>query len=518
MNLLDINADVGESFGPYTLGMDAELMPLLSSANIACGFHAGDPTVMNRTVALAVRHGVAVGAHPGLPDLQGFGRRFMEISLEEIRDLLVYQIGALGAVAKRHGTRLRHVKPHGALYNMAVKNPDIWEVCANVIAELDRRMVLFALAGAASGRLEEIAARTGIRIARECFSDRNYMPDGSLAPRSRPDAMIHDPERAAAHVLDMAGGRLRCVDGSIRPLSPHTVCVHGDGPAAVETARIIRRRLAHNGVKIAPPDSFLPMPGPDTGPDTESDTVLETGGAVPVFSGPRFRAMGEGALIADLGQDLSPPVNRAVARVFRALSGKRHPAFGDIVPCNASLMLTYDPLLISEDAVKDILRKEICAAASGVRSAAGPAAAGRRVEIPVHYGGKDGPDLDWVAGYLGMRPADLITAHCAREYDVYMVGFMPGFPYLGQLPAHMTVPRKETPRTRVPGGSVGLANRQTGIYPASSPGGWQIIGRTDMLLFDPGSDPPAVLRMGDRVRFVPVRKIGGPPGHEETPR
>ncbi len=174
LNRIDLNSDVGESFGNYTLGLDAEVIPHISSANIACGYHAGDPAVMRKTVSLAKAHGVALGAHPGLPDLVGFGRRNMDVTIEEIKDFVTVQIGALQAVAALQGARLQHVKPHGALYNMAVKNPAIWDAVAEVMAALDPRLILFVLAGSDRGELEEIGRRRGIRIAFEFFADRAY--------------------------------------------------------------------------------------------------------------------------------------------------------------------------------------------------------------------------------------------------------------------------------------------------------------------------------------------------------
>jgi len=251
---IDLNSDVGESFGAYTMGLDAEVIPLISSANIACGYHAGDPAVMRRTVALALKHGVGLGAHPGLPDLVGFGRRNMEVSLEEIRDFVAYQIGALQSVAAIQGARLRHVKPHGALYNMAVKNPDIWDAVAEVMAAIDPALVLFVLAGSDRTALESIGRRRGIRIAYEFFADRAYNPDGSLVSRKLPGAVIHDHEVVAAKVLKLVTeGRVTAIDGSDIALHADTICVHGDNPEAVRLVKQIRTALAGAGVHVAPP-------------------------------------------------------------------------------------------------------------------------------------------------------------------------------------------------------------------------------------------------------------------------
>lgn len=257
-NKIDLNSDVGESFGVYKLGLDEEVIPLISSANIACGFHAGDPTVMKRTLSLAKQHGVGAGAHPGLPDLIGFGRRALDASLEEIRDFVAYQIGALQAFATLEGLRLQHVKPHGALYNMAVQNRAIWEAVAEVIADLDRELILVVLAGANRKELEAVGSSRGIRVAFEFFADRGYNPDGSLVSRKEPGAVIHDHEVAAQRVLRMVReGKVTTRDGTDIKLSADTICLHGDNPAAVNLAKGIRETLLGAGIEIAPMGTFF---------------------------------------------------------------------------------------------------------------------------------------------------------------------------------------------------------------------------------------------------------------------
>lgn len=257
-NRIDLNSDVGESFGVYKIGLDEEVVPVISSANVACGFHAGDPAVMRRTVALALQSGTAVGAHPGLPDLIGFGRRYMDASLKEIRDFVTYQIGALQAFAAAAGIRLQHVKPHGALYNMAVQNLKISEAVAEVISKLDKDLILVALAGPNRQELEDIGAHCGVRIAFEFFADRAYNPDGSLVSRREPGAVIHDPKAVSERVLKMAlSGKVLCKDGSEFELSADTICVHGDNPAAVQLVKRIREDLEASGVEIAPMGKVL---------------------------------------------------------------------------------------------------------------------------------------------------------------------------------------------------------------------------------------------------------------------
>jgi UPF0271 protein len=258
VNKIDLNSDVGESFGNYQLGLDEKIIPLISSANIACGFHAGDPTVMKRTIAIAKEYGVAPGAHPGFPDLMGFGRRKMDASLDEIKDYVTYQMGALQAFAAAQGMVLQHVKPHGALYNMAVEDMEIWDAVAEVIAAVDSGLILFVMAGPWRQDLEAIGARHGIRIAFEFFGDRAYNPDGTLVSRKLPGAVIHDHERVAEKVLKMVKeGKVVCIDGTEIELAAETICVHGDNPAALELVRNIREFLLEAGFEITAPESFL---------------------------------------------------------------------------------------------------------------------------------------------------------------------------------------------------------------------------------------------------------------------
>jgi UPF0271 protein len=245
---IDLNSDLGESFGPWTMGDDAALMHVITSANVACGFHAGDPGVMRQTVELARAHGVAVGAHPGFPDLAGFGRREMRCSPREVEDLVVYQVGALAAVAAAQGLRLQHVKAHGALYNMAAADAALAAAIARATASVDRDLVLFGLPGSA---LLSEGRKAGLQVAAEIFADRAYLADGSLAPRSRPGSVIHEPDAVVARAVQMVRERaVVSVDGATVPLEADTLCVHGDTPGAAGLARAIRAALELSGITV----------------------------------------------------------------------------------------------------------------------------------------------------------------------------------------------------------------------------------------------------------------------------
>jgi UPF0271 protein len=245
---VDLNADVGESFGIYVLGHDSALVPWLTSVNIACGFHAGDPAIMRETVALARSHAVAVGAHPGFPDLAGFGRREMRMSPREVEDLVVYQVGALAAVAAVQGVTLRHVKPHGALYTMAAADPALADAIARAVAAVDSRLVLVGLSGSA---LVRAGAQAGLSTASEAFADRAYERDGTLTPRSRPDAVLDDPALVCSRAVAMVHEQgVTTTDGTRVPLQVDTICVHGDTPGAAGMARRIRTALEQAGVVV----------------------------------------------------------------------------------------------------------------------------------------------------------------------------------------------------------------------------------------------------------------------------
>lgn len=247
---IDLNSDLGESFGNYTLGMDERILELISSANIACGFHAGDPDVMHRTVQLALKNNVALGAHPGFPDLVGFGRRTMGVSPQEVYTMMVYQIGALNGFIKAEGGKMQHVKPHGALYNMAAKDKKLAEAIAESLYKIDPELILFGLAGS---EMIHAAKRIGIRAIEEVFADRTYQKDGTLTPRSQANSMITNDQKAIAQVLKMVQEKkVTSVDGGDIPLQADTICVHGDGEHALNFAKKIKEKLEEANILVKP--------------------------------------------------------------------------------------------------------------------------------------------------------------------------------------------------------------------------------------------------------------------------
>lgn len=248
MYQIDLNCDLGESFGAYRIGMDEEVLQFITSANVACGFHAGDPSVMRKTVQLALKNNVKIGAHPGLPDLAGFGRRNMNISSQEAYDLVVYQIGALSSFLKAEGEKMQHVKPHGALYNMAAKNRELSEAIAEAVYKVDPQLILFGLAGS---ELVKAGEKIGLNTAHEVFSDRTYQQDGSLTPRTQPHALIHSYEDSVSQVIRMIKeGKVRSTQGVDVPVLAQTVCIHGDGPEALVFAKQLRESMQSEGIEV----------------------------------------------------------------------------------------------------------------------------------------------------------------------------------------------------------------------------------------------------------------------------
>ena len=248
MFVVDINSDLGESYGAYTVGNDKEVLKYISSANIACGYHAGDHNVMFETVRLSKNYRVQIGAHPGLPDIPGFGRREMNLSAREIYNLVIYQIGSLAAVCKVNGTVLAHVKPHGALYNMAAKNLEIAKAIAAAVYDFDPELVLFGLAGS---ELVKAGEEKGLIVAQEVFADRTYQPDGTLTPRTKENALIHDTQIAINRVIRMIKeGKVAAVDGADVKIKADSVCVHGDSPKALEFVTELKQALILENISI----------------------------------------------------------------------------------------------------------------------------------------------------------------------------------------------------------------------------------------------------------------------------
>jgi len=253
---VDINCDLGESYGNFKVGSDAEIMPYITSANVACGFHGGDPVTIAQTIALAKKHGVAVGAHPGYPDLMGFGRREMQLTYNEAKTYVIYQVGALQGFAKVFGAPLQHVKPHGAMYNMALKDEALARAITEAVLELDHNLIVFA---PPKSVLAKKAADAGLRVAHEFFADRAYNPDGSLVSRRLAGAVIEEPDKVVGRAVKaVKEGVVEAVNGELVELGTvHTICVHGDTPTALKLARALRSGLVKAGIEVEAVSRFI---------------------------------------------------------------------------------------------------------------------------------------------------------------------------------------------------------------------------------------------------------------------
>ncbi len=248
MLTIDLNSDLGESFGHYKIGQDDEVLKLITSANIACGYHAGDHNVMAKTVKLAAENKVAIGAHPGFQDLIGFGRRNIETSPRDIYHSLVYQISALQGFCKIHNVKMQHVKPHGALFNMASVDKNVAKAIAEAVYDCDPTLLLFGLSG---GELVRVGSQIGLTVANEVFADRTYQPNGTLTPRTEPNAMVDDVNDAVDRVIMMVEkGLTKAVDGTIIPLKADTICVHGDEPKALLFVKQLHQALTNHGITL----------------------------------------------------------------------------------------------------------------------------------------------------------------------------------------------------------------------------------------------------------------------------
>ena len=253
--MIDLNSDLGESFGRYILGNDEKLIPLITSANAACGFHAGDPVIIRKTVRLIKEAGIGAGAHPGFDDLQGFGRRNVILSKEELYACVLYQLGALDAFLKAEGLQMAHVKPHGAMYNMAAKDRAMAETICEAVYDYNRNLIILAQE---SGWLYRAAKLHGLRAAAEVYADRAYQEDGTLVPRSQPGSMIVDPQEALYRVIRMIKeGKVTAITGKDIAVKADSVCVHGDGEHALEFVRTIRKACAEEGITLAPLSTFV---------------------------------------------------------------------------------------------------------------------------------------------------------------------------------------------------------------------------------------------------------------------
>ena len=456
--LIDLNADLGEG-----AGNDRALMPYLSSANLSCGEHAGSPDDIRETARLALERGLRIGAHPGYPDRENFGRRSIQLDDEQLRATLQKQVKWLKSLVESLGGKLTHVKPHGALYNDIAFDRAKAQIVAQAIHDIDPGLVFVGLA---NSPCLEVARELGLPILGEFFADRSYTADGRLVGRDQPHALIHDAQHCLQRVRQLVErSTVTTETGSELPVDAGTVCLHGDSEQAIAFAAALA-----------------------------NDPILK--GAAP--SRLRYHPLGDSAFSIRFEQKISPQVHRAVQSLAEAIAREGIPGLIECVPSYAEIVVHYNPQLLPYRSLLQRLK------ASESQLAPDEPPSANVIEIPVCYEPPYAPDLEHVARHNDLTTDQVIALHSNPSYRVYMLGFTPGFPYLGGLDPRLATPRQEKPRLRVEAGSVGIAGEQTGIYPIASPGGWQVIGRSPFPLFAPESAKPFPIEPGDHIRFKPI--------------
>ncbi len=417
MRTIDLNADLGELADG---SLDAAVMPFISSANIACGAHAGSAESIRRTLRLALRHGVAIGAHPGYPDPANFGRVSMPFSTEALCALVLEQLRLLRRIAAEEGAAVRHVKLHGALYNDLADDYGRSLSLCRAIHGVDPKLRLIGRSGSACLRAAEDA---GLVAVHETFADRAYTQEGRLVPRSQPGAVIHDEAESLAQVEMMVlRNQVPTLGGKRFPIQADSVCVHGDNPSAIQFVSNLRAYFARHRIEVCPAGRLR-------------------------FS---YAALDETSLLARLPPRIAKSTHRRIRALQWALDGSA--GIRELVPCYAELKIDFDPALVSLD--------ELIARIDRIELEEIDLPQPRCVEVPVHY---NGPDLSLVARHNGLSETEVVARHAAPTYLVYMLGFSPGFAYLGGLDDALATPRLATPRVAVPAGAVGIAGNQTGV-------------------------------------------------------
>ena len=457
MTTIDLNADLGELPGAAGEQIDADLLNIVSSANVATGGHAGDSDSMARVCQTAAAHAVAIGAHLSYPDRDNFGRLEMEITANDLIATLTDQLNGLTAAARQAGTHVRYVKLHGALYNRAAADPVTAQIVADALEGY--RLPVLTLP---DSQLMTAARRVGLPSYAEAFVDRSYTDDATLQPRRFPDALITSPADVRQRALALAHRQpIDTVTGKPLRIHADSLCLHSDSPDAVTLADQVREALLAANVTVA---AFA---------DTHSAAV------------PRYRQVGADAILLLLPD---PDQRRQLATLVSVTI----PGIREVVPAATTMLVKFDPAQLSAVATAR-------AVADATSAAEQPTP--RQHVIPVRY---DGPDLAAVATAVGMSKAAVVDCHTSADYVADFSGFSPGFAYLTGSDPRLHLPRLATPRTQVPAGSVAIADRYTAIYPTSSPGGWHLLGSTDAVMFDPDRADPATIRAGDLVRFEPV--------------
>lgn len=506
---VDLSSDVGERPGAAGLAEDFALLEVITSANVACGGHAGDRTSMRTICEVAVGQGVAIGAQVSYVDRAGFGRRRLTVARATLTEQLREQWGDLSEAAEAAGGQVDYMRPHGALYNAALVDS---EVASAVLDATPAGTPVLCLAGT---ELANLASQRGHPLAPEIFADRAVTDVGLLVPRGTPGAVLEDPDHVAERLANwLQTGFLTSHTGRAVAVAARSICVHSDTPGAVRSARLVRKALVSAGATlrsfvgtfdaVAEPEFAIGSPGRvavATTPSRFGTTPADRNASDADASSPKITAhqYGERAVLVD--------VDGFAATLLADLARR---AFGqtllDAVPATGCVLLKFDAPTDAAG-VSSLIRPSLQALAGERPELAaadhpeGVTAASPTATIDVRY---VGPDLVTVAKALGITADEVIALHSQSTYEVAFFGFSPGFAYLTGLPQRLHLPRRETPRTVVPAGAVAIASGYTAVYPRSSPGGWHLLGQTEAEMFNASRTPPTLIGPGSKVRFRPV--------------
>ena len=442
---ININCDLGEG-----MANDSLIMPHIQSCTIACGGHAGDRESIRKTIQLAQKHKIKIGVHPSYPDRKSFGRKTMDISVEELEKSLREQLDVFFEVSNEEGADIHHLKLHGALYNDAAND----EILARLVVDILRDYPILKLYAPFRSQLSNVASE-GIEIVPEGFVDRRYEADLSLRSRSQEDAVIKNSAEAIQQLQQMLQGTIQ-VNQEIMELEAKTYCIHGDNPNVLAILKAIQKELY-----------------------------------------PRIRSFGNNAILLEWWDEISEELQLKILNAQKFIEENYADQILEMVPAYQSLAVYLGPEVEQQNVLEDLSKVEFWKLKPTKRNSTMWA-------VPVCYEKEFATDLAAMCAAKKMDREALIALHTSRSYPIHFMGFLPGFIYLGKLDERLHHPRKADPELRVPGGSVAIGGAQTGIYPQQSPGGWHIIGATPANLFEAKGEKPAPWKAGDRIRFVRI--------------
>lgn len=461
---IDINVDVGEG-----INNESQLFPYITSCNIACGGHAGDDTSMRTVVKLAKFYGVRIGAHPSFPDKENFGRKVFDISNRKLYKSIKEQINKLLKILREESLQLYHIKPHGALYNLAASHKETAMVIIEVLKSIKEPVYLYVPYGSV---IASLAIQEKVPIKYEAFADRNYNDDLTLVPRKEPSAIITNSDVMVKHVLGVIKNQnVRSISGKEIYLEAETFCIHSDNPNAVTMVKTLTEKLYQNNVIV---QQFL------------TDFKLT------------YKRLGERAILIEWPSEIEEGILKNLLYFKKCIEEKNLKKVEDVRSAYNSLLIIYNEVII--DFQNEVLKLEKIYSSHIKKDKL----SSTLWKIPVCYSKEFALDLEEISKVKRTEVKELIRLHTETIYTVYFIGFLPGFLYLGGLKELLHHPRKATPRLKVEKGAVAIGNGQTGVYPSESPGGWNIIGNSPIDFFNINNEEACFAKPGDSIKFYEV--------------